>query len=164
MSFLFFLLLASFPLFWLLAALIHMMRVAEGIPRLRPGQGPPEGNDLPAVSVIVPARNEESRIGDCLRSLLRQDYPKLEILVVDDCSTDRTAEVVQEIGGRDERVRLIRGRTPPPGWLGKPHAIWQGVANKTFYDQDRTNYGRLRNKIDKIISKMFRDFPPKPGK
>lgn len=43
------------------------------------------------------------------------------------------------------------------------HAIWQGFADKTFYDQDRTNYGRLRKKIDKLISTMFHDFPPKPG-
>ena len=43
------------------------------------------------------------------------------------------------------------------------HAVWQGFAAKTFYDEDRINYDRLRSKIDKIISKMFRDFPPKPG-
>lgn len=42
------------------------------------------------------------------------------------------------------------------------HAIWQGFARKTFYDQDRTDYGRLRKKIDKIVAEMFRDFPPKP--
>ena len=44
------------------------------------------------------------------------------------------------------------------------HAVWQGVANKTFYDEDRMNYGRLEKKIDKILSTMFRNFPPNPGK
>jgi hypothetical protein len=43
------------------------------------------------------------------------------------------------------------------------HAIWHGMATKTFYSEDRMYYDRLRKKIDKVISKMFRDFPPKPG-
>ena len=44
------------------------------------------------------------------------------------------------------------------------HAIWQGFAAKTFHDQDRMDYGRLRKKVDKLVSAMFRDFPPKPKK
>ena len=111
----------------LLASLVYMMGVAEAVPRLGPGSYPDAPFPAPLVSVIVPARNEEARIGDLLRSLLGQAYPALEIIVVDDRSTDRTAEVVREISGNDDRVRLINGEGLAKGWLGKPHAIWQGT-------------------------------------
>ena len=138
------LLLISIPLFLLLAALARMIRVVKAIPRIGPGHYPLKEQDWTKVSVIVPARNEESRIGDCLKSLMDQDYPNLEILVVDDCSTDRTAQVVREIVGTDDRVELVQGEPPPSGWLGKPHAIWQGVQRASgehlcFVDSD----GRL---------------------
>src|SRR5690606_10627587 len=51
--------------------------------------------ELPTVSVCIPARNETNALEDCLRSMLANDYPKLEILVLDDCSQDRTAEVIK---------------------------------------------------------------------
>jgi glycosyltransferase involved in cell wall biosynthesis len=138
------LLLVSVPLFVLLASLAGMIRGARSIPRVEPGRSTPFRGNPPRVSVIVPARNEETRIGDCLRTLLAQDYPDLEIVVVDDCSTDRTGPMVSEAAGRDSRVVLIQGQPIPPGWLGKPHAIWQGVQRATgqllcFVDAD----GRL---------------------
>lgn len=79
------------------------------------------------VSVCIPARDEEKNIVDCLTSVLASaslaDY---EVLVVDDGSTDATAEVVERIAASDARVRLIRAvGEPPPGWLGKPHATEQ---------------------------------------
>jgi len=125
--FIFSLLLISFPLLALLAAMVHMIRVAQTLPRIGPDHYAIDDSSGAKVSIIVPARNEEDRIGDCVKSLLAQDYPDLEILVVDDCSTDRTAEIVQEYAARDERVMLVQGQPPPSGWLGKPHAIWQGV-------------------------------------
>ena len=60
----------------------------------------------PRVSILVPARNEEAEIGDCLRSLLHQTHPDVEIVVLDDRSTDRTAAIVAAVGG--DRVRLIQ--------------------------------------------------------
>lgn len=75
------------------------------------------------VSVLVPARNEEATIAGCLRSLLAQDYPNLEIVVLDDGSTDDTAGIVRAVGRA--RVRLLRGSPLPPGWTGKNWACHQ---------------------------------------
>jgi len=77
----------------------------------------------PLVSVLVPARNEEETIGRCLAGLLAQDYPNLEIIVLDDCSADATAGIVQAVA--DPRVRLISGEPLPEGWTGKNWACHQ---------------------------------------
>lgn len=129
--FTFFLLLISLTLFALLVILVHTMRVLRSIPRIGPDRFPRMQGAGSKISVILPARNEERRIEACLRSLLDQDYPHLEIRVVDDRSTDRTAEIVRAMERRDDRVSLIQGQVLPPGWLGKPHAIWQGVKGAT---------------------------------
>jgi cellulose synthase/poly-beta-1,6-N-acetylglucosamine synthase-like glycosyltransferase len=63
--------------------------------------------DHDLVTLVVPARNEEGSIAGCLRSLLAQDWPALEVLVVDSASTDRTADVVSELAAADPRVRLL---------------------------------------------------------
>ena len=87
------------------------------------GPESPTLRDGPLVSVLVPAKDEERSIGDCLRSLLRQDYARLEILVVEDRSTDRTAELVRTFAASDARVRLLQVADLPPGWTGKTHAL-----------------------------------------
>ncbi|GAA0324012.1 glycosyltransferase [Kineococcus aurantiacus] len=75
------------------------------------------------VSVLVPARDEEGRVRACLASLLDQvELPDYEVVVVDDASGDRTADVVADVAATDPRVRLVRSEGPPPGWLGKTHA------------------------------------------
>lgn len=91
---------------------------------------PQEGEELvPAewcrVSVLIPARNEERNIERCLRSILSQDLPWMEVLVLDDASTDATAWIVERIAQEDGRVRLIRGKPLPPGWMGKTFACHQ---------------------------------------
>jgi chlorobactene glucosyltransferase len=88
----------------------------------------PRIKDGPFVSVIVPARNEERSIGGCLKSLLAQDYTSFEVVIVDDDSEDGTAAVVSAVAAEDARVRLVRGAPLPSDWLGKPHALAQGVA------------------------------------
>ncbi len=80
---------------------------------------------LPSVSIVVPARNEERAIGSALATLLAQDYPSLEVVVVDDRSTDRTRAVLAAFSD-DPRLSIVDGAEPPPGWLGKPHALFQG--------------------------------------
>jgi glycosyltransferase involved in cell wall biosynthesis len=82
---------------------------------------------LPRVSVVVPARDEETSIEACLRSLSAQTHEDLEIIVVDDDSADRTAEIVTGLAAADARIRLVRLRELPPGWTGKCHALHQGV-------------------------------------
>lgn len=66
-----------------------------------------EGQTLPVVSIIVPVYNVKSYVGECVESLCRQTYTNLEILLVDDGSTDGSGEVCDEYAGRDERIRVI---------------------------------------------------------
>ena len=78
-----------------------------------------------AVSVLVPARDEEANIAACLDRVLQQGQTVGEVLVYDDHSTDGTARIVREAAARDARVRLIEARPLPPGWCGKPFACAQ---------------------------------------
>jgi chlorobactene glucosyltransferase len=80
----------------------------------------------PLVSVIVPARNESATIETVVRSVLASTYHPLEVLVVDDGSTDDTAAIVQRLAAVDRRLRLVRGEPLPDGWYGKPWACLQG--------------------------------------
>jgi glycosyltransferase involved in cell wall biosynthesis len=77
----------------------------------------------PLVSAIIPAKDEEATLADCLASVCAQTYPNLEILVVDDRSTDRTAAIAGQFAARDPRVRLLSIQHLPPGWTGKTHAL-----------------------------------------
>jgi chlorobactene glucosyltransferase len=79
----------------------------------------------PFISVLVPARNEETNIERCIRSMQDQDYPEYEIIVLDDNSTDSTASIVSRMQEKDSRVQLVRGKPLPEGWAGKPHACLQ---------------------------------------
>ena len=95
------------------------------IEKLRPAS--PEDPDYkPSVTVLVPAYNEETVILDTIRSALASGYPKLEILVIDDGSTDHTAELVRDNYGRDPRVRLLLQPN-----RGKPTALNNGLAEAT---------------------------------
>ena len=77
--------------------------------------------------MLVPARNEERGVGVCLASLSAQTYPHLEIVAVDDGSTDRTPAILADAARRDARIRVLRVEGPPPGWTGKSHALDSGV-------------------------------------
>jgi glycosyltransferase involved in cell wall biosynthesis len=77
----------------------------------------------PLVSAILPAKDEEAYLALCLESIRKLTYPNLEILVVDDRSTDRTGEIAEEIASTDERIRVITIDELPPGWTGKTHAL-----------------------------------------
>jgi chlorobactene glucosyltransferase len=81
----------------------------------------------PSVSTVVPARDEERGIEEAVRSHLAQDYPDHEVIVVDDRSTDGTARILSRLAAEDPRLRVIAGVEPPAGWLGKPHALFQGA-------------------------------------
>jgi len=82
-------------------------------------------DNTPLVSILIPARNEEENIKHCLSSMLSQDYPNFEVLVLDDNSTDKTAAIVQGVADQDSRVRLIHGQALPDGWAGKCFACHQ---------------------------------------
>ncbi len=75
-----------------------------------------------AMSVLIPARNEEQRISPVLDALTASGKQNVEIIIADDNSTDRTAQIVQEYASRDTRIRLISVPALPQGWIGKNHA------------------------------------------
>jgi chlorobactene glucosyltransferase len=80
--------------------------------------------DAPLVSVVIPARNEAHNIARCLRSVLAAEYPSLEVIVVDDHSTDGTAGIARAI---DPRVRVVAAPDLPEGWFGKQWACHTGA-------------------------------------
>jgi chlorobactene glucosyltransferase len=81
----------------------------------------------PLVSIIIPAKDEEDTIEKCLRSLVNQDYKNLEIIVIDDRSTDRTFEICKKIESEDSRVKVLQIHELPAGWTGKNHAAHEGA-------------------------------------
>src|SRR5690242_3716254 len=98
------------------------------------------------VSVIIPARNEAETIETVVRSVLTSTYRPLEVLVVDDRSTDDTAARAEALAREDDRVRLVRGGELPAGWFGKAWACVQGYRAAggellVFTDAD-TTHGR----------------------
>jgi chlorobactene glucosyltransferase len=118
------------------------------------GPGTPSGADAgpdadPLVSIIVPARNEERNIGRCLASLTALEGVDFEILVVDDRSTDATADLVRTHStGHARAIRLVEGAELPAGWFGKPWACRQGAEQARgrmllFTDADTRHDPRL---------------------
>ncbi len=80
----------------------------------------------PHVSILVPARNEEQSITDCVASLLRQNYPFFDIYVLDDCSTDQTGAILDKMAAQNRQLHIIHQiQEPPEGWVGKVYACHQ---------------------------------------
>jgi len=79
----------------------------------------------PLISVLIPARDEAKRIERTIRSLLQTTYPNVEILVLDDNSTDHTADIVRLLAEEDSRIRLFQGKPLESGWMGKNYACHQ---------------------------------------
>ncbi len=93
----------------------------------RPSPAEAPSDELPKVSVILPVRNEERRLRECLDSLLTQSYPLFEIVAIDDNSIDSTPEILAEYAQRDRRVVVVKGEPLPAGWSGKSFACHQGI-------------------------------------
>ena len=85
----------------------------------------PPAERYPFVSVLVPARNEARSIEICISSLLAQDYPDFEVIVLNDHSTDDTARILARLAQSDNRLRLLKGVSLPEDWLGKHWACHQ---------------------------------------
>ena len=111
----------------------------------------PVEQKLPFISVLIPARNEEFNIRRCVESLLNQDYPSYEILVIDDNSTDKTGEILKELEEAHDNVRIYKGTKLAEGWYGKPWALQQLSRNAkgeyfvfadadTFHKEDSLTY------------------------
>jgi chlorobactene glucosyltransferase len=94
----------------------------------------PPAERFPRVSVLVPARNEVRNIAACVTSLLAQDYPDFEVIVLDDHSADETPHILVQLAQTGSRLRVLKGAPLPEGWLGKHWACAQ---------LDRTATGEL---------------------
>jgi cellulose synthase/poly-beta-1,6-N-acetylglucosamine synthase-like glycosyltransferase len=106
---------------------------------LRVYVAPPLASGTPAVSVLIPARNEEANIAAACAAVLENAGVRLELIVLDDHSTDRTRDVLAGIG--DPRLRIETAPALPAGWSGKQHACWHlaGLASHelmVFVDAD----------------------------
>jgi chlorobactene glucosyltransferase len=117
------------------------------------------GGPFPKVSIIVPARNEERALAAGIGSHLAQDYPEFEVIVVNDRSTDGTGAILEALARANPRIRFVAGSEPPPGWLGKPHALWLGARAASgevllFVDADvRYEPGCLREAVSLLLER-----------
>ncbi len=115
---------------WCLAAPFLAFRI-RGTPSLAGVSGPglhgPAVERTPRVSVIVPARNEAAHIGDCVRSIRASTWPDLEVVVVNDGSTDGTRELARDAGSGDVRLTVVDAPPLPAGWFGKQWACQAGA-------------------------------------
>ncbi|HEX4124049.1 MAG TPA: glycosyltransferase, partial [Tepidisphaeraceae bacterium] len=92
----------------------------------RPGQ--PIKGDLPWVSILIPAKDEEARIRGCLESALAQDYPNIQVIAIDDRSTDGTGAVMDDLAREHSSLEIIHVTEPPePSWTGKNNALYTGT-------------------------------------
>ncbi|MDQ1330362.1 MAG: hypothetical protein QG578_625 [Thermodesulfobacteriota bacterium] len=129
-----------------------MVRIARRI-RIFEEENPPALNRFPKLSVIIAACDEADTIGPAIATLLQQDYPDLEIVLVDDRSTDKTGEIIDGIAGSDSRVKAVHIEKLPSGWIGKVNALNTGTAISTgrwllFTDADvHFRQGTLRKAI-----------------
>src|SRR5947208_949111 len=114
--------------------------------------------ELPFISVVIPARNEEGKIARCLESLAKQNYPNYEILVIDDRSTDRTGDIIAEIAARYPHIKPLKGKENPDGWIGKCNALNEAVAHASgewivFTDADTCHFpNSLRDSVTYALS------------
>jgi len=113
---------------------------------------------VPRVSVLVPARNEARVIERCVTSLLEQDYPDFDVLVLDDGSTDGTGEILHRLASADQRLLVLEGRPLPAGWIGK-HWACQQLLEKAdgeyvlFVDADTWHHpSAVRNGVARMLT------------
>jgi glycosyltransferase involved in cell wall biosynthesis len=113
---------AIWPIRW-----IVLTMVLRRLEFLTPQSPRFEQSEPPMVTAILPAKDEEANLSDCLAAVCGQTYPNLEVLVVDDRSADRTGEIARRFAAQDGRIRVLTIDHLPPGWTGKTHALHQAA-------------------------------------
>ncbi len=114
-------LLGAIALLWSVLGL-RMLRGMAGVPRLA-GVIPLSDGECPTVSLLFAARDEAARLPQALPTQLAQDYPRYEVIAVDDRSRDATQQILDECVGHRKNLKVIHLTELPKGWLGKPHAL-----------------------------------------
>ena len=122
-------LLAAVALLWILEA-IELGRGVAALPSLE-RFFPLADNECPTVSILVTARDEAEKLPGALGSLLALDYPRYEVVAVDDRSADATGSILQAAAKSGPRLKLVRIDSLPAGWLGKPHALQRAYEQST---------------------------------
>jgi hypothetical protein len=129
-----------------------------------PAELPPGHDTWPRLSIVVPACNEADTVEPAMRTLLAQDYPNLEIIAVEDRSTDGTRAVLQRLAAENSRLTLVPIDTLPDGWLGKNHALAAGADRATgefilFADADvHMESSALRRAVAKMVADRLDHF------
>lgn len=116
--------------FWLVsgflgAQLLFVLWNLNQLPKIGRHNGELGADLAPTLSILIPARDEERNIGECLQSVCRNPSQAIEIVVLDDRSSDLTALMIEEAAKADKRIRYVAGKELPPGWTGKAHACHQ---------------------------------------
>ncbi len=120
---------AFFGCVYWLWMLVGTVRVVRAVPMLADA-APSAPDSWPPLSVVIPACNEAATLEAALGSVLRQDYPGLEIILIDDRSTDGTAEIVDRMAALDQRITALHVQELPQDWLGKVHALHLGAEGR----------------------------------
>lgn len=114
------------------------------------------------VSVLIPARNEESSIRAAIESILATKHQEIEIIVLDDHSEDATGSIVEQVAHADKRVRLENSKPLPDGWNGKQHACWQlaGLARHEYLFFLDADVRLTPDAISRIVAQQKRNDVP----
>lgn len=100
-------------------------------PVLREDEPGREFDALPTLSMLVAGKDEEANIGRCIEGLLAQQYPRLQVIIINDRSTDRTPQIIDSYAAKDSRLTAVHIKDLPAGWFGKNNAMAQGIKHAT---------------------------------
>ena len=114
-------LLGLVALTWVITS-VRAVRGMSSLPRLSQVTPAPD-DDCPTVSILVAARDEAEKLPAALATLLAQNYPRYEVIAVNDRSNDPTGQILDEFARTHKNLKVIHLTELPPGWLGKPHAL-----------------------------------------
>ena len=145
---------------WWLGMLGAFLRIRRAVPFVRDFDDPAAAQ-WPRVSIVVPARNEEETVEPAVRSRLLDAYPNVELILVDDRSTDETGAAIDRLAAEDARVVPVHVTELPGDWLGKQHAMQAGLQRATgdwilFTDADvHAAPGCLRRAVARCEARGF---------